>query len=110
LSELNLNALSTSGQYREHAAFWRDALGRSAEDFRLQQAWQAYALPLGPAPELTYALDGDASLTLDKLAAGNELGAFVVLLAALFRVLARYGDTSAAFVETRASSPRPHAI
>lgn len=100
MSELNLNALSTSGQYREHAAFWRDALGRSAEDFRLQQAWQAYALPLGPAPELTYALDGDASLTLDKLAAGNELGAFVVLLAALFRVLARYGDTSAAFVET----------
>ena len=87
LSQLNLNALSTSGQYQEHVAFWTDALGRLDEDFRLQQAWQAYALPLGQ-PTLTFALDGDAAPVLEKLAAGNALGAFVVL-AALFRVLGR---------------------
>ncbi|MEK2606901.1 amino acid adenylation domain-containing protein [Burkholderia arboris] len=100
MSELNLNALSTSGQYQEHFAFWSEALGRLDEDFRLQQAWQAYALPLGPAPALTFALDGDAGQALAKLAAGNELGAFVVLLAALFRVLGRYDGAAGLFVDT----------
>ncbi|WP_175666246.1 non-ribosomal peptide synthetase [Burkholderia ambifaria] len=104
MSELNLNTLSTSGQYQEHVAFWSDALGRIDEDFRLQQAWQAYALPLGPAPELTFELDGDASQVLEKLAAGQALGAFVVLLAALFRVLGRYDGTAGLFVES------PHLI
>ena len=98
MSQLNLNALSTSGQYQEHVAFWTDALGRLDEDFRLQQAWQAYALPLGPEPTLTFALDGDAAPVLEKLAAGNALGAFVVLLAALFRVLGRYDGAAGLFV------------
>ena len=66
MSQLNLNALSTSGQYQEHVAFWTDALGRLDEDFRLQQAWQAYALPLGPEPTLTFALDGDAAPVLES--------------------------------------------
>ncbi|KWC52008.1 non-ribosomal peptide synthetase [Burkholderia ubonensis] len=100
MSELNLNTLSTSGQYQEHLAFWNDALGRIDEDFRLQQAWQAYALPLGPAPVHAFELDGDAARVLEKLAAGNELGAFVVLLAALFRVLGRYDATAGLFVDS----------
>jgi amino acid adenylation domain-containing protein len=100
VSELNLNTLATSGHYQEHVAFWNDALGRIDEDVRFQQAWQAYALPLGPTPALTVELDGDAARVLDTLAAGKDLGAFVVLLTALFQVLRQHHGAPGLFVNT----------
>ncbi|MFM0286807.1 amino acid adenylation domain-containing protein [Paraburkholderia megapolitana] len=104
MSELNLNTLATSGQYQDHMAFWHDALGRIEGDFRLQQSWQAYALPLGPEPVETLKLDGAAAQVLEKLAAGKDLSAFVVVLAAVFHVLRHYDTHSGLFMDS------PHLI
>ncbi len=109
MSELNLNTLSTSGQYQDHLAFWNDALGCLETDFRLQQPWQAYALPRGPAPVHTFELGDAAAQVLERLAAGKNLSAFVVLLTALFQVLRHYSATTSLFLDSPRLSAGPMA-
>jgi amino acid adenylation domain-containing protein/non-ribosomal peptide synthase protein (TIGR01720 family) len=95
-----INTLVTSEKYREHAAFWKAAFDRIGGDFRLRQNWQSYALPFGPAPCHTSAIDGEAGRFLDEASKSNALGAFVILLAAIFQVLRVYTGAQTLFVDS----------
>jgi amino acid adenylation domain-containing protein/non-ribosomal peptide synthase protein (TIGR01720 family) len=104
-----INALVTSGPYAEHREFWVNAYARIQDDFRFTQNVQSYALPSGPAPVYRFEIGGAAADFLDSVSQQGETGRFVILLAALFRVLERYSGAKDCFVDTPrlVAEPRP---
>ena len=97
---MDIGAIATSGHYQKHAEFWKNTIGRIEGEFRLAQNWQSYALPMGPPPDHTFAVDGAAGQFLRDTAHANALSTFVILLAALFRVLEKYSGSHDCFVRT----------
>jgi amino acid adenylation domain-containing protein/non-ribosomal peptide synthase protein (TIGR01720 family) len=96
-----LNTLLTSEDYREHTAFWKRTLSLIDGDFRLRQNWQSYALPAAEAPivrELTLA--EPAAELVNELGRGKDIGAFVVVLAAVFQVLRIYSGAKTFFADS----------
>jgi len=93
------NALVTSGPYAEHREFWINAYARIPDDFRFTQNAQSYALPNGPEPVHRFEIGGAASEFLRSAAQQGETGSFIILLAALFRVLGQYSGAKGCFVD-----------
>ena len=95
-----INALVTSGPYAEHREFWVSAYARIQDDFRFTQNVQSYALPNGPEPVYLFEIGGAAADFLHSASQQGETGRFVILLAALFRVLERYSGAKDCFVDS----------
>lgn len=95
-----INTLVTSGPYAEHREFWVRAYARIQDDFRFTQNVQSYTLPNGPEPVYRFEINGAAADFLHSVSQQGETGRFVILLAALFRVLERYSGAKKCFVDS----------
>lgn len=99
---MEVNQIVTSGEYHEHAEFWKAALSHIEGDFRFRQNWQSYALPFGPEPSYQFEIDGEAAEFIRNVSHGSDLSAFVILVGGIFCVLEKYSASSNVF----ADSPR----
>ena len=84
---MNAKALFTSEEYREQTQFWKEQLGKVAGDFSLRQNWQEDA---AEEAACVCVPGEDVCRRLEELARGQDLGLFVLVLAALDYVLYQY--------------------
>jgi amino acid adenylation domain-containing protein/non-ribosomal peptide synthase protein (TIGR01720 family) len=94
----------TGRGYESRLAFWRARQAAIADPIRL-----GTDAPADGAGEHEAAFSSAAAAALDRIAGGAELGRFVVLLAALARVLAAEGDGRSILVDAPPLADAPHA-
>lgn len=92
--------LLTDSRYREHTAFWKEALSRLDGDFHSRQNWRSYALSSEKEIEIAFEIDAPTAGLITKLAAGKDIGVFVILVGAVCHALKLYSGSSTVCVES----------
>ncbi|WP_158923915.1 non-ribosomal peptide synthetase [Acidisphaera sp. S103] len=94
----------TGRDYETHRAFWTDRLA-AIEDPIVLDGGDSAATP----GEHAAPLSAEAEAVLRRISAGSDLGRFVVVLAALARVMAAHGGGRSILVDVPPLAAMPHA-
>ncbi|HEX4368359.1 MAG TPA: amino acid adenylation domain-containing protein, partial [Rhodopila sp.] len=94
----------TGRDYETHRTFWAARLATIEDPIALSEP-----NPAATQGEHTAPLSAEAEATLTRISAGTDLGRFVVLLAALARVMAAHGGGRSVLVDIPPLASMPHA-